>query len=200
MEEAALVQDVAKFGDNALVSAYLEGNEDAFEVLMTRYQGRLVNYINKILHDYERSVDICQETFIRVFRNAHRYKGKYQFSTWLYRIATNLAIDELRRRQRKGRFFLYNVMDLFSRDERPMPLPDFRQSPDLTYDIKQKRIKLKTAIDSLPEKYRLAFILKEVQDLSYEETARVLNISLGTVKSRIHRAKLLLRQKLADLL
>ncbi|HLV00645.1 MAG TPA: sigma-70 family RNA polymerase sigma factor [Acidobacteriota bacterium] len=200
MEEAALVRNVTEFGDNALVSAYLEGNETAFEVLMTRYQGRLANYINGILHDYDRSVELCQETFIRVFRNAHRYQGKYQFSTWLYRIATNLAIDELRRRQRKGRFFLYNIMELFSRDERPMPLPDRRQSPDLTYDAKQQRLKLKTAIDSLPEKYRLAFILKEVQDLSYEETAQVLNISLGTAKSRIHRAKLLLREKLSDLL
>src|SRR5690606_21231801 len=131
MEEAALVRNVTEFGDNALVSAYLEGNETAFEVLMTRYQGRLANYINGILHDYDRSVELCQETFIRVFRNAHRYQGKYQFSTWLYRIATNLAIDELRRRQRKGRFFLYNIMELFSRDERPMPLPDRRQSPDL---------------------------------------------------------------------
>ena len=184
------------FGDNALVSAYLEGDEDAFEVLVSRYQDKLVNYLNNLLHDYELSVDLAQEAFIRVYRNADRYKGKYQFSTWIYRIATNLAIDEIRRRERKGRFFFYNVMSLFQKDERTFPLPDKRESPERALDRKEKLQRLRVAIDTLPEKYRLAFMLKEVQELSYEETSRILNISLGTAKSRIHRAKMLLRDKL----
>ena len=149
---ATVAQSFIGFGDNALVSAYLEGNEDAFEALVHRYQDRLVNYLNNLLHDYELAVDLAQEAFIRVFKNAHRYKGKYQFSTWVYRIATNLAIDEIRRRERKGRFFFYNVMSLFQKE------------------------------------------------LSYVETATILQISLGTAKSRIHRAKLLLREKLSGCL
>ncbi len=187
-------------GDNALVSAYLGGNEYAFELLVVRYQDKLVSYINGILRDYDRSIDLCQEAFIRVFRNAHRYRGKYQFSTWLYRIATNLAIDELRRRQRRGRFCFFNVAERFQSDEDSVSLPDLRQCPERTFDTKEKAERLEVAIDSLSEKYRLAFVLKEVQGLSYEETAAVLNISLGTVKSRIHRAKLLLREKLAGVL
>lgn len=186
--------------DNALVSAYLEGNDIAFEELVHRYQDKLTNYINGIIYDYDRSIDLCQEAFIRVFRNAHRYQGKYQFSTWLYRIATNLAIDEIRRRQRKRRFFFQSVVDFFQADEPAVPLPDLRHCPELALDKKEKAQRLKTAIGSLSAKYRLAFILKEVQGLSYEETAQVLNISLGTVKSRIHRAKRLLREKLVGVL
>lgn len=200
MQNSAAAQQVLTLGDNALVAAYLEGNEVAFEVLVQRYQDKLVNYINGITHDYDRSIDLCQDAFIRVFRNAHRYQGKYQFSTWLYRIATNLAIDELRRRERKGRFFFYNVMEFFQSGEQCVPLPDCRHCPEKTLDQKEKADRLEVAIGSLSEKYKLAFVLKEVQGLSYEETSRVLNISLGTVKSRIHRAKMLLREKLAGVL
>ncbi len=197
---AYIVQSFLGFGDNALVSAYLEGNEDAFEALVGRYQDKLVNYLNNLLHDYELSVDLAQEAFIRVYKNADRYQGKYQFSTWIYRIATNLAIDEIRRRERKGRFFFYNVMSFFQKDDKQFPLPDKRESPEKARDRKEKLDRLQAAIDTLPEKYRLAFMLKEVQELSYEETSRVLDISLGTAKSRIHRAKMLLREKLAGVL
>ena len=200
MENIAVAQSVVVLGDNALVSAYLEGDDYAFEVLVTRYQDKLASYINGIVRDYDRSVDLCQEAFIRVFKNAHRYQGKYQFSTWLYRIATNLAIDELRKRQRRGRYLFYSIMERFQADENAVPLPDRRQCPERTFDAKEKGERLEVAIDSLSEKYRLAFVLKEVQGLSYEETAKVLNISLGTVKSRIHRAKLLLREKLLGVL
>lgn len=193
---STILQSFVGFGDNALVSAYLEGNEDAFEVLVHRYQDRLVNYLNNLLHDYELAVDLAQEAFIRVFRNAHRYKGKYQFSTWIYRIATNLAIDEIRKRERKGRFFIYNVMSLFQKNEQTCPLPDLRESPESALGRKERLLHLQTAIDSLPEKYRLAFMLKEVQELSYEETATILKISIGTTKSRVYRAKRLLREKL----
>jgi RNA polymerase sigma-70 factor (ECF subfamily) len=200
MENVGVAPSFVGLGDNALVSAYLEGNEFAFEALVIRYQDKLASYINGILHDYDRSIDLCQEAFIRVFKNAHRYRGKYQFSTWLYRIATNLAIDELRKRQRKGKLLFYSVVEQFQPDESSVPLPDQRQCPERTFDTKEKAERLEIAIESLSEKYRLAFVLKEVQGLSYEETAGALNISLGTVKSRIHRAKLLLRDKLAGVL
>lgn len=200
MSSAAIAPALVTFGDNALISAYLEGNERAFEVLVGRYQDKLVNYINTLIHDYDLSVDLAQEAFIRVYKNADRYEGKYQFSTWIYRIATNLAIDEIRRRERKGRFFLYNVMALFQKDEKVFPLPDTRHCPERSLDRQERLEKLQAAIDSLPEKYRLPFILKEVHELSYEETSKVLKISLGTVKSRIHRAKMLLRDKLSGVL
>jgi RNA polymerase sigma-70 factor (ECF subfamily) len=186
--------------DNSLVLAYLDGDEQAFRLLVERYQDKLINYISTLVHDYDLAVDLAQETFIRVFRNAGRYRGDYQFSTWIYRIATNLAIDEIRRRARKGRFFLRNVLGLFQEDGEALPLPDARPSPEKTLDGKERLQRLRSAIDSLPQRYRVPFLLKEVEELSYEEIRDVLRISMGTVKSRIHRAKLLLREKLAQVL
>ena len=200
MTEIAISQTQSGIADNALISAYLQGDEYAFEVLVTRYQNKLVNYLNRLIHDYEMAVDLAQEAFIRVYRNANRYKGEYQFSTWLYRIATNLAIDEMRRRERKGRFFFYNVKERFQKDDGAQCLPDLRYSPEKSLDRTEKLERLQAAIDSLPEKYRFAFILKEVQELSYQEISKVLRISLGTVKSRVHRAKILLRGKLSGVL
>ncbi|MEE8461246.1 MAG: sigma-70 family RNA polymerase sigma factor [Acidobacteriota bacterium] len=200
MTEIAISQTQSGIADNALISAYLQGDEYAFEVLVTRYQNKLVNYLNRLIHDYEMAVDLAQEAFIRVYRNANRYKGEYQFSTWLYRIATNLAIDEMRRRERKGRFFFYNVKESFQQDDGTRSLPDLRYSPEKSLDRTEKLERLQAAIDSLPEKYRFAFILKEVQELSYQEISKVLRISLGTVKSRVHRAKILLRGKLTGVL
>lgn len=200
MTEIALSQPISRIADNALISAYLKGDEYAFEELVSRYQNKLVNYVNRLIHDYEMAVDLAQEAFIRVYRNANRYKGEYQFSTWLYRIATNLAIDEIRRRERKGRFFFYNVRERCPQEDGTRRLPDLRYSPEKTLDRTEKLGKLQAAIDSLPEKYRFAFILKEVQELSYEEISKVLRISMGTVKSRVHRAKMLLREKLSGVL
>lgn len=200
MEKALSFNDFVGTADNALVVAYLEGDDYAFEILVSRYQNRLVGYINSMVRDYDRSVDLAQEAFIRVFKNAGRYKGEYQFSTWIYRIATNLAIDELRRRKRRSRFPCFSLSGFFGSEERPLPLPDTRQCPEKTFRHKEKAKRLQSAIDSLPEKYRLPFFLKEIQLLSYEEVAQVLNLSLGTVKSRLHRAKMLLKEKLSGIL
>lgn len=200
MTELALPQpfeSVSTAGDNALIAAYLEGNERAFEVLVKRYQAKLTSYINLIVRDREIAVDLAQEAFIRVYRNAGSYRGEYQFSTWLYRIATNLAIDEMRRRTRGGRFFAQNILDWLRPGERAPVTPDTRHSPDRRLGQKEQMLKLQRAIHSLPEKYRLAFILREVQEFSYEEAAEILKVSPGTAKSRVHRAKTLLREKLA---
>ncbi len=190
--------------DNALLESYLEGESTAFDLLVMRYQDRLINYINGIIHDYEQSVDLTQETFIRLFKNAHKYEGKYKFSTWLYRIATNIAIDELRGRNKKGRFFFRNVLDCFRSDEysfgEELLLPDTSFCPGKALEESEKASYLQSAISSLAEPYRVPFLLKEVQDLSYEEVSHVLNLPQGTVKSRVHRAKLLLREKLQGVL
>lgn len=200
MSNAALLEAMTGVGDNALISAYVGGDERAFEILVGRYQNKLINYLNTLIHDYSTAVDLSQEAFIRVYRNAGHYKGEYQFSTWLYRIATNLAIDEMRRRKRKGRFFFHNVVGSAQNEEKVSSVPDLRDSPERRLDQKEKLCRLQGAVDALPEKYRLSFVLKEVQELSYQEIAKALRISQGTVKSRVRRAKLLLRRKLSELL
>lgn len=188
------------FADNALIVAYLKGDDYAFKVLVDRYQDRLVNYIYNLIRDYDQAVDISQETFIRVFRHAHRYKGNYQFSTWIYRIATNLALDEMRRRKRKGFFLTQRLFGNSEQGETEIQVSDNRPSPEAHLGSKERARLLRTAIDSLPPRYRLVFVLKEVQELSLEETGKVLNLRVGTVKSRLHRAKRILRDKLSRFL
>ena len=145
-------------------------------------------------------MDLSQETFIRVFRHAHRYKGNYRFSTWIYKIATNLALDEMRRRKRRGFFLTQRLFGNSEQGEMEIQVSDDRPSPEADLGSKEKARLLRTAIDSLPPRYRLVFVLKEVQELSLQETGTVLNLSVGTVKSRLHRAKRLLRDKLSRFL
>jgi RNA polymerase sigma-70 factor (ECF subfamily) len=194
------VAQALTFADNALIVAYLKGDEYAFQVLVNRYQDRLVNYLFNLIRDYDQAVDLSQETFIRVFRHAHRYKGNYQFSTWIYRIATNLALDEMRRRKRRGFFLTQRLFGVTEQGEKEIQVSDARPSPEANLGSKERTRLLRTAIDSLPPRYRLVFVLKEVQELSLEETGTVLNLSVGTVKSRLHRAKRILRDKLSRFL
>jgi len=185
--------------DNELVREFIAGNEAAFTQLVTRYKDALTNYLNMIVGDYDVAVDLSQEAFLRVYRNIRRYSNIYQFSTWIYRIATNLAIDEIRYRRRRGQVFYNNVWaNSAARDDGTpeFELSDTRRSPRDEVLRKESQQVLRDAIRSLPEKYRTAFILKEVQELPYDEVARVLRCSPGTIKSRLHRARELLQRKL----
>jgi RNA polymerase sigma-70 factor, ECF subfamily len=185
--------------DNRLVSEFIAGNDAAFTQLVTRYKDALTNYLNMMVGDYDIAVDLCQETFLRVYRNISRYSNLYQFSTWVYRIATNLAIDEMRYRKRRGRVFYRNVWGQRQPPDDSKPefeIADSRRDPRDEILHKESNRVLEDAIRSLPEKYRTAFLMKEVQELPYETIAKVLNCSAGTIKSRLHRARELLQRKL----
>jgi RNA polymerase sigma-70 factor (ECF subfamily) len=185
--------------DNDLVREFIAGNDAAFTTLVTKYKDTLTNYLNLMVGNQDVAADLAQETFIRVYRKIHSYSNIYQFSTWLYRIATNLAIDELRFRKRRGQVFYNNVWDNSPRSEfeRPeMQISDSRLGPGDQVLRKESSQLLGDAIRSLPERYRTAFIMKEVQELPYETIAQVLRCSTGTIKSRLHRARELLQRKL----
>jgi RNA polymerase sigma-70 factor (ECF subfamily) len=185
--------------DNDLVRDFIAGNDAAFTQLVTKYKDALTNYLNMIVGDYDIAVDLCQETFFRVYRNITRYSNIYQFSTWIYRIATNLAIDEMRFRKRRGQVFYNNIWGSSAARDEDAPefeISDARLGPGDEVLRKESSQILGDAIRSLPEKYRTAFILKEVQELQYEEVARILGCSAGTIKSRLHRARELLQRKL----
>ena len=190
----------AQTTDNDLLQAFINGNEQAFQLIVRRYTDPIVNYVNSMIGDYDMAVDLAQETFIRVFQNARRYERKYQFSTWIYRIATNLAIDEIRCRKRRGRFFFMNAFPNYERDDIKLEISDGKPAQDEVLCNRELRGTLTQAISCLPPKYRTVFILKEVHELSYPEIAEILDESEGTVKSRLHRAKLLLREKLGHIL
>lgn len=196
--EAGL-QNPAVNPDNKLVREFIAGNDASFTKLVAKYKDPLINYLNMMIGDYEIAVDLSQETFLRVYKNITRYSNIYQFSTWIYRIATNLAIDEMRYRKRRGQVFYKNVWAKARRDEDQAPeyqLSDARYSPGDEVLRKESRQVLQDAIRSLPEKYRTAFIMKEIQHLPYENIAKILRCSVGTIKSRLHRARELLQRKL----
>jgi RNA polymerase sigma-70 factor (ECF subfamily) len=195
------LQQAARGTDNDLVREFIAGNDAAFTQLVTKYKNGLTNYLNVMVGDYDIAVDLSQETFLRVYKNIRKYSHIYQFSTWLYRIATNLAIDEMRYRRRRGQVFYRNIWN-----NRPGPdsdgpefeISDSRRGPREEVLRKESGQVLGEAIRSLPEKYRTAFIMKEVQELPYETIAQVLNCSAGTIKSRLHRARELLQRKLEN--
>ncbi|MBN2242231.1 MAG: sigma-70 family RNA polymerase sigma factor [Acidobacteria bacterium] len=197
-----LGRDISSFErttDNDLVRDFISGNDAAFAQLVGKYKDSITNYVNMIIGDYDTSVDLSQETFLRVYRNINRYSNIYQFSTWIYRIATNLAIDELRFRKRRGRVFHRNVLGKRKAEEEGAPefeVADVRADPRDEILRKESGRVVREAIRSLPEKYRTAFIMREVQELPYEEISAILKCSAGTIKSRLHRARELLQRKL----
>jgi len=200
MEELELgLQQSVPGTDNNLVREFIAGNDAAFTSLVTKYKDALTNYLNLMVGNYDVAADLAQETFLRVYKNIGRYSNIYQFSTWLYRIATNLAIDEMRYRKRRGQVFYNNVWDSSrtSDIDRPeMQISDVRRGPRDEMLRKESGQVLGDAIRSLPEKYRTAFIMKEVQEFPYETIAQILKCSTGTIKSRLHRARELLQRKL----
>ena len=185
--------------DNILVKEFIAGNDAAFTQLVTRYKDPIINYVNMMVGNYDIAADLSQETFLRVYQNIGRYNSMYQFSTWIYRIATNLAIDEIRYRKRRGQVFYRNVWENQSDSdsgEIEFALKDSGRSPSAEMLRKESGRILGDAIRSLPSKYRTAFVMKEVQGLPYEEIAGILKTSSGTIKSRLHRARELLQRKL----
>ena len=185
--------------DDILVGEFIAGNDAAFTQLVTRYKDPIINYINTMVGNYEIAADLAQETFLRVYQNIGRYNNLYQFSTWIYRIATNLAIDEIRYRKRRGQVFYRNVWENQAdgaAEEREFALSDSGRGPGDEVLRKESGRVIGDAIRSLPPKYRTAFVMKEVQELPYDEIARILKTSPGTIKSRLHRARELLQRKL----
>lgn len=184
--------------DHSLLEATRTGDEAAFAELVRRYRNQITNYVYRITNDYEAAVDLAQETFMRVFRAADRYQQSHAFSTYIYRIATNLAISELRSRKRRR---LVSLTGFFQGRDREgeaceLDLPDLRPLQDIALVEVERSTAVARAIATLPDKYRAPLVLRDVEGRSYEEIARILEMSEGTVKSRINRARTFLRDKL----
>ena len=183
--------------DHALLQGTLDGDEDAFAELVARYRNQITSYIYRMTNDYDGAVDLAQETFMRVFRAAGRYQTTHAFSTYIYRIATNLAISELRKRKRRRLVSLTGLLTSADGQEpRDFDAPDERPLQDVSLVDSERRRVVKRAISTLPEKYRAPLVLRDVEGKSYDEIAAILRTSEGTVKSRINRARNFLRDKM----
>jgi RNA polymerase sigma-70 factor (ECF subfamily) len=175
--------------DSAVVTAHLAGEERAFSELVNRYQTRLLNFIYRTIGDRDRAEDLVQEVFIRVYRHLHRFDRSKKFSTWVYTIASNLAKNELRNRSRNP-LVLFTTMQGSNEDEdRPLEFEDATTRPDDMFRKRHLRDLVEDTVSKLPEHHRQVFVLRELEGKSYEEIAEITNCNLGTVKSRLNRAR-----------
>jgi RNA polymerase sigma-70 factor (ECF subfamily) len=175
--------------DSALVAAFLEGNKRAFTELTERYHTRLINFVYRTTGDRERSEDLVQETFIRVYRHLHRFDQSKKFSTWVYTIASNLAKNELRNRARNPLVLFQTIRTSWDSDDRPLEWEDNTYRPDDLFRKRHLRQMVETAVAELPEHHRTVFVLREMEGKTYEEIAEITGCNLGTVKSRLNRAR-----------
>ena len=187
-----------ELSDNEIIEAVKAGDEDAFSLIVERYRNPITNFLYRFLNDREEAMDLAQETFVRVYFALDRYHTRYAFSTYIYRIASNLAISEIRKRKRRNVFSLTGLFQREDSETEEYQPPDERPLPDADLlDDETSRL-VATAIASLPPKYRVAILLRDIEGLSYDEIAEVMGLGLGTTKSRISRARGLLKEKLKD--
>ena len=181
--------------EDALVTALCQGHEDAYEVLIQRYQQPVYNLVCRLLNDPADACDIVQEVFLKVFRNIGSFRGKSSLKTWIYRIAVNEAYNHRRWFSRHQRQEV-----ALSAEEGTANYADTLADPGRTpFDQaadRETRALVEAALAKLNSKFRAAVVLRDIEDLSYEEIAAVLDISLGTVKSRILRGREALRKTL----
>ena len=161
--------------DHALLQGTLDGDEDAFAELVRRYRNQITSYIYRMTNDYDGAVDLAQETFLRVYRAAARYQTTHAFSTYIYRIATNVAISELRKRKRRRLVSLTGLLTSGDGQEpRDFDAPDEHPLQDVSLVDSERRQVVKRAISTLPEKYRAPLVLRDVEGKSYDEIAAIL--------------------------
>lgn len=180
--------------DRELVSAILRGDSDLFTQLMRRYEKRIINYVYRITHRYEDAHDLAQEVFVKVFLALDRYDPKYQFSTWIFRIAQNSAIDALRK---KG----VSEVSLTKADDEEGKEREFADVGVSPYrDLKNKQLSsaIDEAVEKLPAEYRELIQLRHFGELSYDEIADMKALPLGTVKNKLFRARNLLKEALGE--
>ena len=186
---ATVREQLQVLDDSELVTSFLDGEERAFAVLVERYQARLLNFIYRTIGDRERGEDLVQEVFIRVYRHLHRFDRSKKFSTWVYTIASNLAKNELRNRSRNPLVFFQTIKKNWQDDDRPLQFEDATTRPDDLYRKRHLRELVEQSVQQLPEHHRQVFVLRELEGKSYEEIAEITGCNLGTVKSRLNRAR-----------
>ncbi len=183
------------FADGELVTRAISGREDGFEELVRRYQRPIPAYVYRMVGNYESALDLTQEVFIKIYGSLERYRPEYKFSTWIYKIAHNAAVDHLRRHAVREQAL---VQETEGGEQRELPLASNRLSPEQEYAGKERRGEIEQVVQLLPPAYRELIVLRHSHDLSYDEIAEVTGLPLGTVKNRLFRARELMRQEFIE--
>jgi RNA polymerase sigma-70 factor (ECF subfamily) len=192
--KAVLVTNVRELSDAELVLSAISSGEASFEELVRRYQRPIVSYVYRMLGDYEGSLDVTQEVFIKVYNSLERYSCDYKFSTWLYRIAHNAAIDHLRRNSVNTQSLETENTDGTYQLQIESPQP----TPEQNRERSEWRVEIEIVVKKLPAAYRDLILLRHSRDMSYDEIAEVTGLPLGTVKNRLFRAREMMRGLLVE--
>lgn len=177
--------------DRELVSSAITGFEGGFEELVRRYQRPISAYVYRMVGDYEAALDLTQEIFIKVYNSLARYRAEFKFSTWIYKIAHNCAVDYLRRNNVREQSLVGGT----DGDTYDIPLESTKLTPEQESEREERRIEIENVVRALPAAYRELIILRHSQDLTYEEIVEVTGLPLGTVKNRLFRAREMMRQE-----
>ena len=190
----AFSRDQIATTDRDLVATAISGIEGSFEELVRRYQRPISAYVYRMVGDYDSALDLTQEIFIKVYSSLSRYRAEFKFSTWIYKIAHNSAVDHLRRTATREQS-LINGND---GDNFELPIESGRPNPEQESERKERRIEIEGVVRTLPSHYRELIILRHSQDLTYEEIVEVTGLPLGTVKNRLFRAREMMRQQFVE--
>jgi RNA polymerase sigma-70 factor (ECF subfamily) len=183
--------NLSAIADCDLVSRTMAGREDGFEELVRRYQRPIAAYVYRMVGDYDAALDLTQEVFIKVYNSLRRYRSEFKFSTWIYKIAHNSAVDYLRRSSSREQA----LVNEFEGEQYELPLESRRLSPEQESERAERRAEIEMVVRELPTAYRELVELRHAHDMSYDEIAEVTNLPLGTVKNRLFRARELMRQQ-----
>ncbi len=184
--------------DEDLVASILAGEPLLFEELVGRYRGRLVNYLYRMLRNEEDAHDLAQEVFVKIYGALDRFDPKYRFSTWLFRVAQNAAIDKIRKRRLK--LVSLHRPDTGEGDSGEWELPGNEPTPYKQARNVERGAAIRQAVDELPWEYRELISLRHYGELSYDEIAKLKQMPLGTVKNKLFRGRQMLKEKLRDYL
>ncbi|MGI8811247.1 MAG: RNA polymerase sigma factor [Pyrinomonadaceae bacterium] len=189
MSVTSAEQNWKALDDIELIAGAIAGGEDSFEELVRRYQRPIVGYVFRMLGDYDSALDVTQEVFIKVFNSLERYSSEYKFSTWLYRIAHNAAIDHMRRNSITAQSLETENAD----GTYQLQIESSGPTPEQDRERSEWRTQIESVVKCLPAAYRDLILLRHSQDLSYDEIAEVTGLPLGTVKNRLFRAREMMR-------
>jgi RNA polymerase sigma-70 factor (ECF subfamily) len=187
-------RDLSAVSDRELVATAVSGFDGSFEELVRRYQRPISAYVYRMVGNYESALDLTQEIFIKVYNSLQRYRSEFKFSTWIYKIAHNSAVDHLRRTATREQSLSVGREG----DQFDLPVESGRLSPEQESERKERRGEIESVVRALPANYRELIILRHSQDLSYEEIVEVTGLPLGTVKNRLFRAREMMRQSFLE--